>query len=52
MARHGKEERFWLFSKTTNFCGILSQVGGCGRWVGLDGCVLVLFIRGCALTNL
>ena len=51
VARHGKEERFWLCSKTTNLCGILSQVDGCGRWVGLDGCVLVVFIRGCALTR-
>ena len=51
VARHGKEEKFWICSKTTNFCGILSQVGGCGRWVGLDGYVLVVFIRGCVLTR-
>ena len=30
---------------------VFSQVCGCGRWMGLDGCVVVVFITGFALTR-
>ena len=56
VARHGEEERFksfsfrnrqllWKGSRTTNFSGILSQVGERVWWlVGLDGCALLYLL--------
>ena len=64
VARHGEEERFksfslhnrqliWKGSRTTNFSGILSQVGGRVWWlVGLDGCVLLCNYYWLLLTRL